>query len=141
MKVNEVIKEGLGDFVNQLRGGARKSGPNAKAGETNASWLASQKAESDRFYHAPTNLAYKSPTATQSAASQQSMSPRPAAATQQQQGLPPNVKLLARHPIVLQVDKQRFELDDFDEWHPLNRPNSKVSSGQAAILNQYLHLL
>lgn len=63
----------------------------------------------------------------------------PSTASQTQ--LPPNVRVLATNPIVLQVDKLRFELDDFNKWHPLNRPTVDVSAGQAAILNKYLEML
>lgn len=56
-------------------------------------------------------------------------------------GLPTNVKILATAPIVLQVGKEKFELDDQDVWHPLNRPNVDVSPGLAAVLNKYLSMI
>ena len=56
-------------------------------------------------------------------------------------GLPANVKVLATSPIVLQVGKEKFELDDQNIWHPLNRPNVAVSPGQAGVLNKYLLLI
>lgn len=55
-------------------------------------------------------------------------------------GLPPNVKVLASSPLVLQVDKRRFELDNMDQWHPLGSTKT-VSPGEAAILNRYLSML
>jgi hypothetical protein len=55
-------------------------------------------------------------------------------------GLPANVSVLASSPMVLQVGKRRFELDDTDQWHPLGSTKT-VSPGEAAILNRYLSLL
>lgn len=55
-------------------------------------------------------------------------------------GLPANVSVLASSPMVLQVGKRRFELDDMDQWHPLGSKKT-VSPGEAAILNRYLSML
>lgn len=55
-------------------------------------------------------------------------------------GLPANVKVLSTKPIVLQVGKQHFELDDQDRWHFLGAPGP-VSPGQQAVLDNYLKLL
>ena len=55
-------------------------------------------------------------------------------------GLPANVSVLASSPMVLQVGKRRFELDDTDQWHPLGSKKT-VSPGEAAILNRYLSML
>lgn len=55
-------------------------------------------------------------------------------------GLPPNVKILATNPIVMQVDKQRFELDNQNKWHYLGT-SKPLTPGQQAVLNQYLQMI
>lgn len=120
MKVNEIINEAslwdLASRANQIRKQASRSSQLAqKQGQQQAaSVLKTNPARQTAITTVPTNT--------------------PGV-------LPPNVKVLASNPMVLQVDKLKFELDDYNKWHPLNRPTVDVSAGQAAILNKYLELL
>jgi methyl coenzyme M reductase subunit C-like uncharacterized protein (methanogenesis marker protein 7) len=117
MKVNEVITEAsLWDLASR----ASRAGK-----QVSASRSAQQSAQSR----------------AQSQATPTVQTPQITRPTSPQSQLPPNVKVLASNPIVLQVDKLKFELDDYNKWHPLNRPTVDVSAGQAAILNKYLELL
>ena len=122
MKVNEIINEGsLWDLASQasrLRKQASRS-----------SQLAQQLGQQQAASMLKTNPARQSVQPAQQPVSTPS-------------NLPSNVKVLSSHPVVLQVAKQgTFELDEFNKWHPLNRPKIDVSPGQAAILNKYLQML
>lgn len=122
MKVNEIINEAslwdLASRANQIRKQASRS-----------SQLAQQQGQQQAASMLKPNPARQSAQAAQQPVSTPS-------------NLPPNVKVLSSHPVVLQVAKQgTFELDEFNKWHPLNRPKIDVSPGQAAILNKYLQML
>lgn len=54
--------------------------------------------------------------------------------------LPPNVQVLTTNPLTIKVNKQVYELDDMDQWHPLGSSKT-VTPGQAAILNKYLGMI
>lgn len=125
MKVSEIINEAslwdLASRANQIRKQASRS-----------SQLAQQQGQQQAASMLKPNPARQS---TQSAQAAQQPVSTPS-------NLPPNVKVLSSHPVVLQVAKQgTFELDEFNKWHPLNRPKIDVSPGQAAILNKYLQML
>jgi hypothetical protein len=89
----------------------------------------------------PTPKETPAPAETPSTATPAStQQPTPAETSTQNTGLPPNVSVLATSPVVLQVGKKKFELDDLDQWHPLGMKRT-VSAGEAAILNRYLSML
>jgi hypothetical protein len=127
MKINEVITEITNPY---LRGIVK--------GITGMEWEPSKQAQPNTaiatFTSTPSATQTTRPSAT-STAPTTTVAPSTAV-----RGLPAGVSVVATNPLVLQVGKQKYELDDKDQWHPLGSKKT-VSPGQAAILNKYLDML
>lgn len=120
MKINEIANPYLRGFVKGLTG------------------LELTPAEKTQPAAGPKNQSVPSPTSATSTLVTPA-EPAPTSITAPR-GIPPEVSVLATNPIILQVGKQKYELDDMDQWHPLGSKRT-VSPGQAAILNKYLEML
>lgn len=127
MKINEVITEITNPY---LRGIVK--------GITGIEWEPNKQQQPNTTIATPTSTPSSTQTRRQSttaAAPTTTVAPSTAAG-----GLPAGVSVVATNPLVLQVGKQKYELDDRDQWHPLGSQKT-VSPGQAAILNKYLDML
>ena len=139
MKINEVITEIANPYLRGIVKGITgiEYAPKEPEVDKEEPTLEPTPAPSPKSTPTPTFKHTPSPTPTPTSAPVPSLSPAPTTTTT---GLPAGVSVLSSSPLVLQVGKKKFELDDMDQWHPLGSKRI-VSPGEAAILNKYLAML